>query len=118
MKMPGLMVVLDDQPPVVEIKMADGIFIKQMFVRHAGSYVPQHSHSWDHVSMVATGAVRVWRDGVLVGDYEAPTGVMIPARCKHTFLALKNDTTVYCIHRIDRTGAVDIEEEHQIEGLV
>ena|SRR5579859_1629199 len=103
-----------EQPPVVEIKMADGVFIKQMAIAKAGSFVPQHSHVYDHTSMVAVGSVRLWCDGELRGDFKAPTGILIPAHKKHLFQALEDGTVVYCIHRIDRTGEVDIFEEHHV----
>jgi quercetin dioxygenase-like cupin family protein len=103
-----------EQPHGVEIHMADGIFIKQMIVPKAGTYVPQHSHTWDHVSMLAVGSIRVWKDGVLDGDYTAPTGIMIKAGVEHTFLALVDQTILYCVHNIGRTGEVEIIKEHQI----
>ena len=108
----------DEQPPVVEIKMADGIFIKQMAIAKAGTVIPQHSHVYDHTSMVAVGSVSVWCDGHHLGDYRAPTGILIPAHRKHLFVALEDGTVVYCIHRIDRTGEVEIAEEHHLPGIV
>lgn len=105
-----------EQPPVVEIKMADGIFIKQMYVAKRGTLIPQHSHEYEHVSMIAVGAFRLWRDGELLGDYAAPCGVVIPARSKHLFQALTDGATVYCIHNISRADEVEIAEEHQIKG--
>lgn len=96
--------------PEVEFCIQDGIFIKQMLLEKAGTFVPQHSHSYEHASMLASGSVRVWRDGVLLGDFKAPIPINIPAKCKHTFMSLEPNTVVYCIHRIDRDGEVDIHE--------
>lgn len=98
----------DDQPPVVEIKMADGIFIKQMLIARSGTFIPQHVHPYDHTSMLAVGSVRLWKDGVLDGDYTAPTGILITAGIAHMFMALSDNTIVYCIHNVSRTGAVEI----------
>lgn len=105
---------VEDQPPVVDIKMADGVFIKQMLIKKAGTFVPQHSHTYDHTSMLAVGAARVWEDGKLVGDFIAPAGLLIKAHTKHTFQALVDGTIVYCIHNVSRTGIVDVDEEHQL----
>jgi hypothetical protein len=102
--------------PDVEFALADGIFIKQMFLERAGIYVPQHSHEYDHASMVAAGAVRLWRDGELIGDFKAPLPIHIAAGTKHTFMSLEPGTVVYCIHRTDRTGQVEVREEHQLNG--
>lgn len=104
------------QPPNVEIHTLDGMFVKQMYMIEAGTIIPQHSHAHPHLSMIAAGAVRLWRDEVLVGDFCAPHGVHIPAGTKHLFVSLVPHTVVYCIHNIDRTGAVEILEEHQVEG--
>lgn len=102
-----------DQPPVVEIKMADGIFIKQMLIARAGTYIPQHVHKYDHTSMLAVGRVRIWKDGVFDGDYTAPTGILIAAGVAHMFMALVDGTIVYCIHNVSRTGDVEF---HRNEG--
>ena len=99
--------------PQVEFALPDGIFIKQMLMEKVGTYVPQHSHSYEHASMLAYGAIRVWQNGELMGDFKAPIPINIPAETKHTFMSLEPNTVVYCIHRIDRTGKVDIHEEHQ-----
>lgn len=98
--------------PEVEFTIQDDIFIKQMYLKDAGMYVPQHSHSYDHASMLASGAIRVWQNDELVGDFKAPIPINIKAGIKHTFMSLEPGTVVYCIHRTDRFGAVEIHEEH------
>lgn len=104
----------EEQPHGVEIHMADDVFIKQMVIPRAGTFVPQHSHNYDHTSMLAVGSVRAWVDGVLKGDFQAPTGILIEAGTKHTFMALEDNTVLYCIHNVSRTGLIEIDEEHQI----
>lgn len=103
-----------DQPPIVEFHTADGLFIKQMFIAKAGTLIPQHSHAWDHTSMLATGSVRLWADGVRVGDFQAPTGILIKAGVKHLFQSLEDGTTVYCIHNLHGEEAVKVLAEHQL----
>lgn len=105
-----------EQPFGVEIKMADGIFVKQMVIPRAGTMVPQHAHSYDHLSMLAVGAIRVWQDGALAGDFTAPAGIPITAGVKHLFLSLLDNTIVYCIHNISRADHVEIDAEHHIVG--
>lgn len=101
-----------EQPPEVSFATEDGIFIKQMYCKDAFTVVPQHSHEYNHVSMLAVGSVRVWSNGKVIGDFKAPCPITIKARTKHTFLTLEPGTTIYCIHNISRTGEVDIHEEH------
>ena len=101
------------QPIQTDLTMCEGLFVKHAIFA-ADTYIPQHSHDMDHLSVVATGAVRVWQDGELLGDYNAPAGIVIKARRKHLFLALEPMTTVLCIHRLDKDGLIPIHEEHHI----
>ena len=105
------------QPYGIEIKMADGIFVKQMSVPLAGTIIPQHSHTYEHLSMLAYGSVRLWKDGVDMGEFHAPRGITIAAGCKHTFKPLEDKTVIYCIHNIKDAEGVSIKEEHQISGV-
>lgn len=97
-----------------EIYIADDIFTKQMHIKNEGMFIPQHSHNYEHMSMLAHGSVRVWKDGVFSGDYKAPVGIKIPANTKHTFMSLEPDTIVYCIHNVSRSGKVEITQEHSL----
>jgi hypothetical protein len=97
--------------PDVEFSMPDGIFIKQMLLARSGMYVPQHSHAYDHTSMLAAGSIRVWCNDELVGDFKAPKPISIEAGTKHTFMSLEPSTIVYCIHNL-RDHGLEIESEH------
>lgn len=103
---------LDDQPVQTDIHMCEGLFVKHAIFAE-GSYIPQHSHETEHLSVIATGAVRCWADGVLLGDFKAPAGVVIKAHVKHMFLALEPMTTVLCVHRVNDDGEPAIHAEHQ-----
>ena len=104
------------QPVETNITMCDGLFVKHA-VFAKDSYIPQHSHDAEHLSIVATGAVRVWQDGTLLGDYRAPAGIVIKARAKHLFRALEPDTAVLCVHRLDTDGNLPSHEEHHLTEL-
>jgi len=97
-----------------EFVCTDGVFIKQMHLQVAFTFVPQHQHRYSHHSMLARGSVRVWRDTKWLGDYQAPTAILIPAGEKHTFMSLEPDTVLYCIHNVQGRGAVEITGEHQL----
>lgn len=103
-----------DQPFGVEIHVVDDVFVKQMHVPKAGTYIPQHSHVYDHLSMLAVGKVRVWADGVEMGEFSAPHGITIKAGVKHTFLTMADDTIIYCIHNAARADVAAVFEEHQL----
>lgn len=106
---------LDDQPVETNITLCDGLFVKHaIFAKD--SYIPQHSHETDHLTVVATGAVRAWADQVLLGDFHAPAGIVIKARVQHLFLALEPMTALLCIHRVDETGEpATIDETHFVK---
>jgi quercetin dioxygenase-like cupin family protein len=95
--------------PNVEWALADDIFIKQMLMDKANILVPQHSHAYDHISMLAAGSVRVWKDGKWWQDIKAPLPIFIAQGIKHTFMSLEPNTLIYCIHQA-RNGVVDIKE--------
>lgn len=103
-----------EQPPVVEFHTVDGVFIKQMYIAKAGTLIPQHSHAWDHTSMLATGWVWVWADGVSLGEFKAPAAITIKAGVRHTFQSLAHDTMIYCIHNLHGEEAVKVLAEHNL----
>jgi len=107
-----------DQPTSVDIRLVDGVFVKATTFRHAGMFAPQHAHEFAHLSYIASGSVRVFADGVLLGDFTAPASIVIPAGVKHLFEILADDTVVLCIHnadRLDDEGEPAVREEHQLE---
>lgn len=105
---------LEEQPETRDWFSADGVGVKMTHAKKGGTILPQHSHPYAHLSMIASGAVRVSCEGKHVGDFEAPAGIEIEAHKKHLFMTLEDDTVIYCIHNVSRHGGFDIEEEHQI----
>ena len=101
----------------IEIHCVDGVFVKQWRLPRVGLVAPQHSHVYDHLTMLAAGAIKVWKDGVYVGEKIAPTGIVIEAGCKHMFVSTQPDTVLYCIHNADRTGAPDVAERASLEEV-
>lgn len=96
-----------------EILCCDGVFIKQMPMPKLGDAIPQHSHKYDHHTLIARGSVRVFADGRRLGDFHEPQAVYIKAGTKHLFVALEDSTLAYCIHRLrDGEDEVQILAEH------
>lgn len=111
---PGSFRIAEDQPISIEIKLVRGLFVKSMLCKKAGTIVPQHSHTYDHLSVVAVGRVLVWAGEQCLGPFEAPAGIEIKAGIKHTFRTLDDNTMVLCIHRVGEDGEPEIESEHQL----
>jgi quercetin dioxygenase-like cupin family protein len=103
-----------EQPISTEIKMLDGIFVKSMVTKRAGTLIPQHSHAFDHVTVLVRGHVHVQVDDRFLGIYRAPAGIIIKAGQKHLFTTLTNDTLMLCVHDIGTAEGVEILEEHQL----
>lgn len=104
------------EEPTWEFTTIDDVFMKQISMPFSGYVVGQHSHDHDHGTLLARGSVRVWKSGGFDADYTAPTCIQIAAGIKHTFMALENDTLLYCIHNVSRTGEVEIREKATFPG--
>lgn len=105
---------LEKQPDSWEFYTTDDIFIKQMPLVNAGMVVPQHSHTYDHYTMLATGSMRVFKDGKLVGNFKAPSAIFIEAGCKHLLISLEPNTLAYCLHNLHGKETVPIESHHEL----
>lgn len=99
------------QPSQTIIKQTDDLFVHRTVVSMAGTMLPQHAHTWDHLSFIAAGEVRIWADGVLIGDVSAPEGITIKSGVKHMFMTLADGTIIDCIHRVDKIGLPDVVDE-------
>lgn len=99
----------------VDWMSADKVFIKQIHITGQYALIPQHSHKYDHSTVVAVGGVRVWEDGVPKGDHVAPALLFIKAGVKHTFQTLTPETLLLCLHNGMREDVAAVLEEHQIE---
>lgn len=106
---------VEDQPYGVEHHTADGVFVKQIVIPRRGTIVPTHKHAWSHTTMVAKGAVLVWRDGELDGRVDAPTGILVKAGVGHAFQALEDDTILYCIHGDSSEEAQAVLKAYNLE---
>lgn len=104
----------NEQPIEIKFEMVDGIASVLMVIPTRGTYVPQHSHEYAHISVLVAGKVSVWKNGEWIGDFSAPHQLVIEAHAKHLFLSLVDGTTILCIHNVSRSGEIEIAEEHQL----
>lgn len=107
---------LPDQPIETNLSITDDLFVKWYCIQKAESYIPQHVHEHDHVTVIACGGVAVWVDDVYEGERLAPASLVIPAGKKHLFKTLADGTILLCIHAVDDTGEPKILREHHIVG--
>ena len=93
---------------------AHGLYIKQVVVPRAFSFVPQHAHVLDHITLVTNGGAFYWANGEYVGRIEPPAPILIKAGVKHLFQTTVDNTTFYCVHELTSPQALAILEEHNI----
>jgi quercetin dioxygenase-like cupin family protein len=70
-------------------------YIREGLIK-AGQRVKKHTHSYDHYSILAYGAVVVLANGIMT-PYVAPACIKIEANIEHEVLAMA-DSVWYCIH--------------------
>ena len=85
--------------PEVTISCVSNVFIKQMRFVNAGDAEQGHSHCFDHLTLLASGKLRLTALGK-ADEFTAPHHIFIKAGVEHELLALEDNTTVHCIHAI------------------
>jgi quercetin dioxygenase-like cupin family protein len=74
---------------------SEGLYAKQMLIP-AGYVVGQHSHTFDHLSILAKGRVIVKTDA-LEREYAAPSCIEIKKHTHHMITALE-ESVWFCVH--------------------
>jgi len=75
------------------------LFVRQMIFKQAGDQEPEHSHPFDHHTVLFKGRALFHVEGKLK-EFVAPAMVFIAANAKHQITALEDDTQAACIHFI------------------
>lgn len=83
-----------------------GLYAKEMLIPK-DCFVVQHRHEYDHLSVLAYGAVVVEVDGEST-VYVAPTCINIKAGAHHKIAAVQ-DSVWYCIHATDETDTEEVD---------
>lgn len=93
---------------MIEHHFSDGLYAKQMFLPKE-SLVCQHQHTYDHLSILAQGKVKVLFDNDVVETYTAPACINIVKDLNHTILALE-DSVWFCIHQTEETDVNKVDQ--------
>jgi quercetin dioxygenase-like cupin family protein len=83
--------------PVINIGVVANMFVRQMHFKEAGSFEQGHEHTFDHLTLLASGRLLVEANGETT-EYVAPTMIYINSEVEHKLTALEPDTVAYCIH--------------------
>jgi quercetin dioxygenase-like cupin family protein len=82
-------------------------YAKQMTLP-AGHYAETHEHTYDHISILASGEVLV-RIGEAAAKHIGPTAIVIPANKVHRIDAI-TDSVWFCVHATDETDPEKVDE--------
>ena len=85
--------------PIPAISCVSNVFIKQMTFVKAGDIEQGHAHLFDHVTLLASGSLRLHALGTTT-DFKAPHHIFIKAGVVHELEALEDNTVAHCIHAI------------------
>lgn len=102
-----------------EVSMASSgnLFIKMMHFKSAGDTMQGHRHTFDHMTLLASGAVSVEVEGQ-VTEFEAPHMIWISAGKLHQIVATKDGTVACCIHALRNAEATDVLDPKMIPAGV
>lgn len=91
----------------IQHHFSDGVYARQM-VLPAGHFAVTHGHEYDHLSILASGAVSIVVDGVEC-SYRAPAVITILAGQHHRIEA-QEDAVWFCIHATSETDPQRLDE--------
>jgi len=102
--------------PEVSINNVSGVFIKQMEFLKAGDSMPGHTHTYDHMTLLAKGSVKVTVKGEDT-IFNSPHVIFIHKNNIHRIEALEDGTVAYCIHASPDIGVnlIDISKDDIID---
>jgi quercetin dioxygenase-like cupin family protein len=88
-----------------------------MHFQKAGDIERGHAHQFDHLTLLASGSVRVTVEGK-TSDFTAPHMIYIHKDKHHELLALEDNTVAYCIHALRDQVTSDIIDPNMVpEGV-
>ncbi len=93
--------------PEIQHHFGGGVYAKETFIP-AGKWLVQHTHKFDHLSVLAQGSIELIVDGE-VSIVSAPACLTIAAGKHHGIKSL-TDVVWYCIHATDCTDADEVDE--------
>lgn len=103
--------------PSVSVAAVANLFSRMMHFKSAGDIEYGHTHQFDHLTLLATGALRVTVDGEPT-DFKAPHMIYIHKDKFHELVALEDNTVAYCIHALRDMETGDILDPSMVPNGV
>jgi quercetin dioxygenase-like cupin family protein len=99
--------------PTQKITCVKNLWLRQMVFAKAGDANQGHAHTYDHVTLLAHGSVRVVVDGK-ASEFRAPQMIYIQEGKVHHIEALEDGTIAYCVHALRDSETHDILDPDQV----
>ncbi len=99
--------------PNVNIGCVANLFVRQMHFAAAGDMEMGHAHSFDHMTLLAKGKLKV-RINDEETEFTAPQMIFIKANLQHELTASADNTVAYCVHALRDNSTGDILESKMI----
>jgi len=81
-----------------EVGCYGNVWVRSNYLAKQGDSTEGHYHTFDHVSLLTTGKVKVEVEGTnRYNIFEAPTFIVIDKDLKHKFIALVDECVWYCV---------------------
>ena len=83
----------------IEVKLGcvSNLYSRMMHFKNVGDTENTHTHSFDHLTLLAHGSVKCVVNGKET-IFKAPHMIFIKKDDEHEFTALEDNTVAYCIH--------------------
>jgi hypothetical protein len=81
----------------VKIGCVSNLYSRMIHFKNTGDTEHNHTHSFDHLTLLAAGSVECDVDGIKT-IFKAPHMIFIHKDKMHAFTALEDNTVAYCIH--------------------
>lgn len=92
--------------PRISLVVSGNLYMRQMRF-DKGAIEQGHSHTYDHLTLLSTGSMKVSVDGVET-VFVAPTAIKILAHKVHKLEALEDNTLAYCVHALREAATEDV----------
>jgi quercetin dioxygenase-like cupin family protein len=94
------------EQPKIAIGCVSNLYTRMMWFEKAGNTEQGHKHQFDHLTLLASGKLKVTIEGV-VSEFVAPHMIFIHKDKNHELVALEDNTVAYCIHALRNGNGVD-----------
>ena len=110
-------------PPEIKIIALSNVYTRLMHFLKKGDLENGHRHTFDHATLVSSGAVLVETldenlNVVSSKEFYAPNMVFIDKNKNHRLIALEDNTVCGCIHAVRTMDEEIIDPDFLIEPVV